>query len=443
MEERSLSRVDLIVEGKAYVEGRFIECAIGIDEGIIASITKPSIAPRAEHKVIAKGNELIVPGMVDMHVHMRGLEESYKEDWLTGTMSALRGGVTFICDMPNNKPFINSISRLKMKLDEARANALVDYGFYLGFPEDLNELRQVKGLGVYGVKLYPDDYRSARLYKLLRVCAEEGLLVVFHAEDPDIVDSAMRLHKVRKVEKHHELRPEAAEHEAVRKLLLALSEVQGVRAHFTHLSLVESIRQVIYGKMQGLSVTCDTCPHYMLLDASLLTKLKGIAKVNPPLRPHSYVREVFNSVKGMIVDAISTDHAPHLLEEKLRSSYDEIPPGFPGLEVCLPLLMTLIDKGDLPLQCIDLYSKGPARILGLGKGSISIGFDGDLVIVRKEKWTIRGNELASKAKFTPFEGWELKWKVVKVLIRGVLALDEGEVKVGKGYGRLIKPLDRA
>ncbi|MCD6591516.1 MAG: dihydroorotase [Thaumarchaeota archaeon] len=423
--------IDLVIVGKAYLDGRIEEAAIGIDEGKIVSVSKPAHAPSAEKKLILESDELALPGMVDMHVHLRDLNQSYKEDWYTGTLSALRGGVTLVGDMPNNDPPITSLSRLRHKLEIAESKALVDFVLYCGIPENPIEIPEIKRIAC-GFKAYPEDYE--RLWRILDLL--KGSLLVVHAEDPEVIEERRRsLGRGPRLEDHAEIRPREAELRAVERLLNA-ARGKGLRMHFTHLSLGGSISRTVSAKLGGEDITCDVTLHHALLSSDLLGRLGGIAKVNPPLRSMEDVRAVFNAIKSGCVDAIVSDHAPHLLEEKLREDYDSIPPGFPGLEIYLPIILTLILERRLPLQAIDLYSKNPARILGVGKGVISPGVDADITIARLgvEK-RINASSFSSKAKYTPFEGWVAKASITKVFLRGALALEEGDIMVSRGFGR--------
>jgi len=429
-------RVDLTVEGKCYLNGEILEVTIAIDDGKIVSVCKPTRAPSSEERVVVKGKKVILPGMVDMHVHMRDLGETDKEDWLTGTLSALYGGVTFVGDMPNNKPYMNEIRKLALKKKVAGSKALVDFGFYSGFPAKLEYVSELIEFGILGFKIYPHDY-SKDLQALIKRSEKQNALIVFHAEDPGMVEG--HYEGIKNVTVHHILRPEEAEVTAVRNLL-GLIAYEGIRIHFTHISSPNAVKEIIGYRAKGFKITCDTCPHYVLLDSSFTSKFGGIAKVNPPLRSEESVKGMRGHLRGGLIDAISTDHAPHKLSEKLDSDYERIPAGFPGLEICLPLLMKLILDEGFPLEILSLYSANPAAILRVPKGRISPGFDGDLVIYDYSiRWRVRGEEFHSKAKYTPFEGMEVVGKPYMVIIRGVVALEDGDVKVEKGFGRYVSP----
>lgn len=436
-EGRSPSSLELLVSGKLYLDGALIDAAVGIDDGRVAWIGKPALAPPAERSLEAGEGVIVLPGMVDMHVHMRDLGEAHKEDWFTGTLSALAGGVTFVADMPNNKPPARSVEVLSAKEVEASKKAVVDYGFYIGLPERGGELARAASFGIVGLKLYPEDLSEASLTQSLREAAALGLLVVVHAEDPTLLRAAGTLAE-RAFASHGILRPPEAEEQAVR-FASYLAKRLGLRLHLTHVSSAAGLRAALEAKTEALA-TLDAAIHHLLLSDEVVDGLGGLAKVNPPLRSRSDVAALQRALKSGLLDAVVTDHAPHSLEEKLGSDYDAVAPGFPGLELCLPLLISVVARGAAPLKILDLYSCAPAEILGVPKGKISVGRDADLVLFNvKERWRIEGRKLRSKAKYTPFEGFEVPGRVEKVLVRGVLAYDGGELLIDKGFGRRYKP----
>ncbi|MEM3936609.1 MAG: dihydroorotase family protein [Thermofilaceae archaeon] len=429
----SQSSLDLLVAGKLYIGGELIEAAVGVEGGRVAWVGKPSLAPCAEKRIDAGEGVIVLPGMVDMHVHMRDLNESEKEDWFTGTLSALAGGVTFVADMPNNKPPARTAEVLLAKEAEASKKAVVDYGFYIGLPSSSHVLTHATDFGVVGLKLYPEDLMHENLISALQYAATLDLMVVVHAEDPLFLRATNALGE-KSFTAHGRLRPPAAEASAIH-LMAHLAQRLGFQLHFTHVSSAEGLKAALRAKL-SVGATLDTAVHYLFLSEETATRLGGLAKVNPPLRSRNDVVALRRSLRSGLLDAVVTDHAPHTLEEKLSQDYDAVPPGFPGLELCLPLLLTLIAEGEAPLRALDLYSSRPADLLGVPKGKIEVGRDADLVFVNtKERWTIKGSNLKSKAKYTPFEGFEVRGRIEKVFVRGTLAFDGDELLVSKGFGK--------
>jgi len=403
------------ITGKLYISGEIREASLLIKEGKIALLGKS--LPDMSAPTLELGRyEVALPGMVDLHVHMRGLKLSHKEDWYSGTLSALKGGVTFVADMPNTVPPTVTISALEEKLEEAKLNALVDYGVYFGVPGKLDIYLRALNKGIIGLKIYPKDYRSPILMKLIKINSERGLITVLHAEDPEVEDKN-RLAEVSAV-----------------KYFSKISINHGVRIHFTHISSSETVNLMLISKLKGAKVTFDITPHHAFLNEKLRERLGGIAIVRPPLRDEESRVAIYNSLRNLIADAYATDHAPHTLEEKTS---EKPPPGFPGLEVSLGLLTTEVLERKASWRIIDLYSSRPAELLNIPKGKLLPGFDADIVVLdTKRRWKVKGESFLSKAKYTPFEGWELRGIISKVFIRGVKAYEEGEIFVKRGFGKM-------
>ena len=408
-------KTDFYVVGKAYVAGRILEAAIRVSSGKIVSLASPGKVSPFEPRHEYGDSYLIVPGMVDIHVHMREPGLEYKEDWKTGSMAAVKGGVTFVADMPNNKPPANNCSILREKLERAKEKSIVDYAFYAGFNPQTKELLECSDLYIGG-KIYPEDLSSPQLEEYARLIASQEKILVFHAEDPMYIASdGEALYSL--------ARPPEAELSAVKKIIVLASK-RGVKTHVTHVSLRDTITEVLRAKLDGQTVTLDTTLHHMLLNETLYsTAKKNIAKVNPPLRSEPDRQAVYSAVKKMLVDALVTDHAPHLLEEKTG---ENPPPGFPGLEIALHLLFREVLEGRMPVEVLELYSSRPARLLGIDKGSISVGLSADLVVVEKTEWVVKPEEFVSKAKYSPFEGIILKTRTHTVYLRGKTVYREGD-----------------
>lgn len=418
--------VDLVLIGKALIEGSFLEAAVAIDDGVIVGISKPSLAPNSVSRVEFGEKFLLLPGMVDIHVHMREPGLEYKEDWGSGSRAAVKGGVTMVVDMPNNVPPANNCSVLQEKLQRASARSLVDFAFYAGFNPLVEELERCRGLFV-GFKLYPEDLYSPGARNVFSYASRYGLPVVVHAENPSLF---------RESKLHSDARPPEAEESAVRHALM-LSRESNAWLHVTHLSTSGALMSVLEAKVTpGGRVTFDVTPHHCLLSDELYRgEKRGIAVVNPPLRPEGERASIYTSLRNMLPDAIVTDHAPHRVEEKTS---EKPSPGFPGLETALHLLFREILEGRLGLEVLELYSRRPARLLGVKKGVLGEGFEGDVVVVSKEEWFVRGEDFESKAKYSPFEGWRLSTKTYAVYIRGEPVYIAGQFMTSKG-GRLAVP----
>ncbi|MEM2274221.1 MAG: dihydroorotase family protein [Thermofilum sp.] len=419
-----MRRVDLLLVGRAYVDGSLEEVAVAVDGGRVVAVTRPPLAPLAEKKLELGASAILLPGMVDIHVHMREPGLEYKEDWRTGSMAAAKGGVTCVFDMPNNSPPANTCERLREKFSRASAKSLVDFGFYAGFSPNLEGLAGCPELFL-GLKLYPEDLFHEKSPDAFALAAKLGKPVVVHAEDPS---------RFKPSDIHSEARPPEAELSAARHAIL-LAARTGAWLHLTHVSTGAVLREALAARV-SLSVTTDVTPHHMLLNESLYRgRAAGLAKVNPPLRGEEDRRDVYEAARKLAVDAVATDHAPHSLDEKVSPSP---PPGFPGLEIALHLLLREILEGRFPLRALDLYSRRPSGLFGVRKGVIAPGFDADFVVVEKSEWVVKGSDFASKAKYTPFEGIVLRTKTAMTFVRGQLVYRNGEFHEG-AWGSLVRP----
>ncbi|MDK2384214.1 MAG: dihydroorotase family protein [Candidatus Korarchaeota archaeon] len=378
----------------------------------ILKVSKASDGPCTEVDVV-------LPGFVDLHVHMRGLGQRHKGEWRTESLAALHGGVTVVVDMPNNVPRVDNLEILRRKLEEADRESYVDFMLYTAYPFLPDESY------VAGVKLFPSDLMND-LNEVFSRASKLGKVVVVHAEDPLILQEA---EKPTRVEDHWRAHPELAEDAAVRRALW-LAERHGTKVRIAHSTLPITLRLVQGAKVRGVDASAEVTPHHILYNIEDSPTLGPLAKVNPPLRSKPVVEEFRRMVHAGMADFLATDHAPHSPEEKSRP-YEEMPPGIPWLDLMAPLLMTMIGEGIFPAGVIDMYSSRPAAHLGLKRGKISPGSAADLVVLRKESWTIREDDMYTKARSAPVR--EVGWVVKKVYLKGKLAYDSGPV-VEEGFG---------
>ncbi len=415
------------------IEGRFYHPSLGepvygclsVRRGRVSSFTRGSCAERAE-RVVFPERYLILPGLVDMHVHLRGLQLSYKEDELSGTLAAAAGGVTLVVDMPNTRPRVASPEALVEKLSALRRNAIVDYGVYAGVPDNPLDAQRVAETGsIIGFKIYPEDIAERRdgLESVIYEAWRRRLLLVLHSEHPSMVREGC------KPGERWKCRPVAAE-------LAALSEFsrlvpKGARVHVTHVSSVELLREA---KDRGYSV--DVTPHHILLDSRSEEELGCIAKVNPPLRPSVEREQLLVATVTGDVDAVATDHAPHTVEEKLQD-FDECPPGIASLEHYARLMLTLVNRGLMSIErFVEITSQRPAALLGLENyGCVEPGCIASYTVVdMRREGRIVGYETFSKAKLTPYENWVYRGEPVATIIRGCLVYREGCLYAKPGAG---------
>ncbi len=365
----------------------------------------------------------VIPGMVDIHVHMRDFQQRHKEDFVTGSEAALAGGVTTFIDMPNTLPPITDERTLERRLRDADAKSHVDFGVNFGItPSNLESAKSAKP---NAYKIYMDgtlgEIRADHLQEIFR--GVEGLLA-FHAEDGSLISK----NPIEEFIDHARARGPPAELAAVEKLC-SLARRYKKRIHLCHLSLGDSLNYL------NEYTTCEVTPHHLFLDEGYLEEVEGFAKTNPPLRKAAEPKALLLALKAGRINAVASDHAPHTVSEK-DAGPNEAPSGIPNLEVTLRLLLDLVNRGVITLnRLVEVACENPARIYGLRKGKLEIGYDADLLVLDlKKNVRIESDEFRSKAKYTPFEGRKVMGDVRQVFLRGEIAYEDGDVAVSKGFG---------
>jgi len=405
--------LDLTVRGKLFTPQGLREGCVRIAGGWIEEVGS-ELPPEGEVLDFRGKGKVVLPGLIDMHVHLRDFRLSYKEDFRTGTRAAAKGGYTVVADMPNTLPRVNTLSVLRRREALGRRRAVVDFGLYFGVPERGEELRKEIGKRCLGIKVYlPEEMGKETLGETLCFAARERLLVVVHAEDPSLFRNGRR--------------PPQAEAAGIRRMA-EWSLREGFRLHITHLSSSAGLEELVRWKRK-LVLSADTCPHYLLLTSR--HERKPLARVFPPLRGPGDQTALLRGIREGEIEAVTSDHAPHSLEEKREP---DGPGGFPGLETELPLLLTLVRKGRLGLaDVVRACSLNPALLLGLPAGRIERGCIGNLTVVDLEKsFRIDPSEFESKAKYSPFEGMRVTGAASCTIVRGRPVFLEGRVEGGRG-----------
>jgi dihydroorotase len=404
-----------------------------IKEGMITSITSELSTFNSQlstTEAIDATGLLIMPGLIDCHVHFREPGLEHKATMKTEAMSALAGGVTTVCEMPNTNPPTVTITALADKVRRADEIKDCDIRFFFGvikavhlvalrelWTGDSAELQRLKKQ-CCGVKLYLDHSTGDQkidgeiLDEAFKVCAELGVTVVCHCEDASMNKVESEKWKVESdVSAHSKMRPPESEEKSITDAI-ALARIHGTHLHVAHLSTKQGIDLVRNAKKEGLSVTCEVAPHHLFLTVDDYKTLGTLGKMNPPLRTKEHQDALWEGVSDGTVDCISTDHAPHTFEEKKAKNPLEAPNGVPGVETMLPLLLTKLKPTDILRLCF----QNPNRIFSLRKNDVAEGSLCDFILVDPNvSWTIRGKDLHSKCGWTPYEGWEVKGKVVRTV----------------------------
>ena len=355
---------------------------------------------------------LELPGLIDPHVHVREPGQTHKEDWDTVTQSALAGGVTMILAMPNTKPPIFDASTLDLALDAAQSKARCDYAQFIGAGPDNAEIAAQLAHRTAGLKMYLDTtFGELRL--------NDMTLWMPHFE---------QFPKDMPIVLHSESRSMAAG--------ILFAALYNRPVHIAHISLKEEVLLIKAAKERGIKVTCEVCPHHLFL-TSPSPKSEGFGEglgwgrteVRPRLATQENVDALWANLD--VIDCFATDHAPHTLEEK---DSEEPPPGFPGVETILPLLLTAVSESRLTISdIIEKMHTNPKRIFHLPDQPETW-----VEVDENAKYEIHAADLHSRCGWTPFEGWQVKGRVMRVVLRGKEVYREGKVLAGKGFGKNVR-----
>lgn len=369
-------------------------------------------------------NLYIMPGMIDIHCHLREPGFEYKETIETGAKSAVAGGFTTICPMPNTKPTPDSTIILQKIIDEGKRVNLCNILPYASVTkgEKGEELVDFKELKDAGAIAFSDDGMPVVNSKIMRQAIIEadklGTYVASHCEEKSVSKGAINAGPVAEELGVEGVLPEAEEIMAAREIVI--SETNNVRAHICHISTKTSKNMIRDAKKRGVKITCETCPHYFTFTVDEVKKSGTNAKMNPPLREEKDRLAIIEGLKEGTIDCIITDHAPHSEEEKMQD-LSKAPNGIIGFETALSAeIMNLIDTGDLSyLDLVRLTSYNPANLLKIDRGSIEVGKVADITIFNPDEEYVYTKEMiVSKAKNSPFIGKKLKGKVKFTIVNG-------------------------
>lgn len=424
-----------IDNGKIYTSGGLREGYVCIENGKIAEFRKE----KADEVIDAKGM-LVLPGVIDLHVHFRDPGFTHKEDFFTGSRAAAHGGVTTVVDMPNTKPAPVSENLLVEKIRSLEGKGCVDF-VISGGVSDAGEIGKMgKHTLTFGELFMTYSFGQEKLEgfeEALGGIRKTGRVAIVHCEDEEInKKAAERVKDKNEPASHCIARPPESEISAVKKVL-ALAKKTGVKLHICHLSTKEGVELVHRAKKEGMNVTCEASPHHLFLTEKDMQRLGAYAKMNPPLRTQSDRMALWNGLISGTVDMVATDHAPHTREEKEKDFW-EAPSGVPGVETSLPLLLTQLAQKRIDLNAlVRITSTAPAQRLGIypRKGIINRSSDADIVILDpKHEWKLKNEYLLTKCGWSPFEGMEMKGLPVHTIIRGEPVMLDSEV-INKKIGR--------
>ena len=384
-------------------------CDLLISNGVVEAIGQNLKAPEGTRVVDATG-KCVVPGLIDMHVHLRDPGYEYKEDIVSGTKAAVAGGFTSLCCMPNTKPVTDNKTVVRYIIEKAQTE-----GFCNVFPvgnitqgmqgDRLAEMGELKESGCVAVS---DDGRPVANTEIMRRAMEYaagiGIMVISHAEELSLVGEGTMNEGYTSTELGLKGIPRASEDIATSREVL-LAEYTKTPIHIAHVSTAGAVRIIRAAKQRGVQVTCETAPHYFTLTDDAVRGYNTNAKMNPPLREAEDLIAIKEGLVDGTIDCIATDHAPHHIDEK-DVEFNEAMNGIIGLETSLPLSLQLVRDGLLTLpQLIEKMTCAPARILNMNRGTLRVGAIADVTVIDLDKtWVVDADALASKSKNSPWLG---------------------------------------
>jgi dihydroorotase len=381
----------------------------------------------------------LLPGLVDIHTHLRVPGQEHKETISSGTQAAAAGGFTTILAMPNTQPCVDRVRVLRALKKRLARESVVRVHVVAAVTQGQKgkRLAPLEDLRAEGAVAFSDDgfsVRDAKLFREALLLAERlGCPVISHCEDSAL--SAGGIVQEGPVAMRFGVRgiPAAAEEVMVARDILLAADT-GARLHLAHVSTAKSLKMVRLAKEAGLAVTAEAAPHHFILNEEAVLRWGSNAKMNPPLRPERDRRAVLEAIRDGTVDAVASDHAPHHPDEKARS-LSEAPFGVIGLETTVPLLCTLVEEGVLGIErAVELLTRGPAAAMGLGAGSVAEGRDADLVVLdRERRFRIDVHAFRSKARNSPFHGRDVSGKVLATVVQGRVVWEEADVAGRKAW----------
>jgi len=421
--------------------GRVIDPVSGLDQvadilitaGKISEIGPDLASPDAE--IVDCAGKVVCPGLIDMHVHLRDPGLEAKEDIVSGTQAAAAGGFTMVACMANTRPIVDNSILVEGLCERARREGVVKVGVIGAVTKGLEgkELAEIGDMKLAGAVAFSDDghhVSRTQIFKSgLEYASMFGCLVITHAEDDDLVSGGYMHEGAVSAILGIPGRPSVAEDIAVVRDIM-LAEYTGAPLHIAHVSSRGAVDFIRMAKARGVKITAEATPHHLTLTDEAVRGFDTATKVNPPLRSAEHVAALRAGLKDGTIDAIACDHAPHAYEEK-DVEFRYAPSGFTGLETSLGVILTaLYHTGDFSLtEIVEKMSSGPARILGISAGKLSVGEAADITVFDPEQeWTVNPDTFYTRGKASPFAGKQLKGRAVLTMVDGNIVMRDGQVK---------------
>jgi dihydroorotase (multifunctional complex type) len=458
-----MSRADLAIVGGEVVTTHPFPATVLVRAGRIEGLQTPGAPVDARTVIDARGMQ-VLPGIIDIHFHSRDPSYPHRGDFASETRAAAAGGVTSVFEMPISKPCTATLERWLHRRDIAAAKAHVNIGLYAA-PGllDAADVRAMVDAGAIGFKLFTtasppgreDEFDGlattgpAHVLQAFEMIAGYGLRCVVHAEEQSLLELYTARARARTGPdflRHNASRPPVVEAVAA-ATVVQLALATGCPVHIAHVTSAATLDVVRHAKRVGAPVTAETCPHYLFCSEGDLAQAGPFGVINPPIRCAADREALWAALEDGTLDVVATDHAPFARHEKEAALGDVLsaPPGHPGVETLLPLLMTAVAEGRLTLErVVELISERPARLFGLYpfKGVLAPGSDADITVFDpRERRTLRRGDGESRAADCNllFDGFEVAGRVHATIVNGALAYHAGEVVGAPGLGRIVRP----
>lgn len=427
---------DIVIKNaKLFNNNIFINTDIFIKNGKIKKLSNSNKNDYKCSKIIDAKDSMVSYGFFDPHVHFRTPGDEQKEDWQSGSRAAIKGGFTYICDMPNTKPLSTNYETLLSKYNIAKKSK-INFGLYLGLTDDnagsikkiYKSLKKNK-INITGVKAFLGSSTGDLLiknYNSVKKALKTGVLTLFHSEDE------VKLKKYSNIEYNsvfdHNLRrpPSAAASSLLKIAKTCKSFKKKAKIYICHISSEVEINLIKKLRQKGYNIISEVTPHHLYFDLSNIKKT-NIYKVNPPIRSKEDAMEVKKAFNNGFFDIIGTDHAPHLISEKNSTNP---PSGMPGLESCFYALFKLYQENNISLNRIFKLLTSGYRIFKIkNRGRIKKGYFADLTIIKNEDLIFNDKDMETKADFSPYNGLKSKVKIDTVIINGEIVMENGNLQI--------------
>lgn len=399
-----------------------------VEKGII-SIIDISIQTE-DAKVLSAEGKWVVPGLVDMHVHLREPGYEYKETIETGTKSAAAGGFTSVACMANTNPVNDCAQVTEFIRNMAKSKGAVNVFPIGAITKGLKgeALADIAEMAEAGVVALSDDGKCVMNAAVMRAAIEYagmfGLAIIEHAEDIDLKQNGVMNEGVVSTRLGLVGAPRISE-DTITARDISLAEYTGGHVHFAHVSTAGAVELIRFAKQKGVKVTAEAAPHHFTLTDEAVGEYDTNAKMAPPLRESRDINAIIQGLADGTIDCIATDHAPHGIAEK-EVEFDSAAFGIVGLETAVPLSLGLVRDGRLtPLRLVEVMSFNPSKILKINRGTIQPGAVADITIIDPDKeWVVEPSQFKSKGRNTPFAGWKMKGKAVATIVNGNVAYED-------------------